>query len=437
MAAEWPTVTVRELQREGILLVEDGNHGEYRPRPNEFVDAGVAFVRAADMDSGRVRFESASRINERAHQRITKGIGAAGDVLLSHKGTVGKVALAPDNSPPFVCSPQTTFWRSLDPNALDRRYLYAFMRSSLFHAQLATRAGETDMAPYVSLTSQRELTVTLPPIGTQRAIAHILGTLDNKIELNRKMNHTLEAMARALFKSWFVDFDPVRAKAEGRDSAFPKTITELFPNAFESSELGDVPKGWNVRPIYNIANVIYGAPFSSAQFNAERVGEPLLRIRDLPDERPGVWTPEAHPKGHKVKPGDIVVGMDGEFRAYLWGGDEAWLNQRLCVFVPQEEVSAAFVRNSIIGPLADVEATETGTTVIHLGKSDIDRFLVIVPPPPVLMLFNQVCQSWYDRIVAGKRESRTLASLRDTILPKLISGELRVKEAEREVEAVA
>src|SRR5436189_5836749 len=127
MANVWPTMTVEQLQQRRILLVEDGNHGEYRPRPDEFVSAGVAFIRAADMDSGRVLFESASRINERARQRITKGIGAPGDVLLSLKGTVGKVALVPEQAAQaFVCSPQTTFWRSLDSDRLDRRYLYAF-----------------------------------------------------------------------------------------------------------------------------------------------------------------------------------------------------------------------------------------------------------------------------------------------------------------------
>ncbi|MEK6814035.1 MAG: restriction endonuclease subunit S, partial [Nitrospirota bacterium] len=210
MAGEWHTATVLELQREGVLLVEDGNHGEYRPRPNEFTDTGVAFIRAADMNAGRVLFESAARINETARRRITKGIGECGDVLLSHKGTVGKVAIVAEDALPFVCSPQTTFWRTLNQDRLDRKYLYAFLRSPGFHAQLATRAGETDMAPYVSLTSQRGLSVTLPPITEQRAIAHILGTLDAKIELNRRMNETLEAMARALFKSWFVDFDPVR-----------------------------------------------------------------------------------------------------------------------------------------------------------------------------------------------------------------------------------
>lgn len=168
--------------------------------------------------------ESARMSLARSLERITKGIGAPGDVLLSHKGTVGKVALVPDEAPAFVCSPQTTFWRTRNENRLDRKYLYAFLRSPGFHAQLATRAGETDMAPYVSLTSQRGLTVVLPPIDEQRAIAHIIGTLDEKIELNRCMNETLEAMARALFKSWFVDFNPVHEKIEGHNPGLPKPI---------------------------------------------------------------------------------------------------------------------------------------------------------------------------------------------------------------------
>jgi type I restriction enzyme S subunit len=399
MAAEWRRATVAELQAEGVLLVEDGNHGEYRPRPDEFVDVGIAFIRAADMDAGRVLFESASKINELARQRITKGIGRRGDVLLSHKGTVGKVAFVADNAPPFVCSPQTTFWRTLDLEVLDRRYLYAYLRSPEFHAQLATRAGETDMAPYVSLTSQRGLSIALPPIDSQRAISRILVTLDDKIELNRQMNEALEAIVKGTFKSWFM----------------------------AATEAG-ISKGWREESIYVAAEVIYGAPFSSAKFNTEGIGRPLVRIRDLADESPGVFTLEEHPKGYLLKPGDIVVGMDGEFRAHLWGGEESWLNQRVCVFAPKPGFSAPFVLNSIVALLAEVEATETATTVIHLGKNDIDRFKIVLPDTKVLKEFNRLAQPLFDRIVLNKQESRTLAALRDALLPKLLSGEINISE---------
>ena len=135
--------------------MEDGNHGEYRPRPNEFGEGVTSFIRATDMDEGRVLFETASRINDLALARIRKGIGRGGDVLFSHKGTVGKLALVPLDAPPFVCSPQTTFWRTMNNKLLDRRFLYYFMCSRDFKNQWHARKGETDMADYVSLTAQR------------------------------------------------------------------------------------------------------------------------------------------------------------------------------------------------------------------------------------------------------------------------------------------
>jgi len=252
------------------------------------------------------------------------------------------------------------------------------------------------------------------------------------------MNATLEAMARALFQSWFVDFDPVRAKQEGRKpTGMVHATAALFPDSFRESELGPIPHGWRVVSIYEIANVIYGAPFASSLFNTEGNGKPLVRIRDLPFESPDVFTTETHPKGYLLKPGDIAVGMDGEFRAYLWAGVEAWLNQRCCVFTPKPGFCASFVRNSIIAPLAEVEATETATTVIHLGKNDIDRFTVVLPDPPVAEAFGLQSQPWYNQIIANKQQSRTLATLRETLLPKLLSGELRVSDAERAVSAVA
>jgi type I restriction enzyme S subunit len=313
---------------------------------------------------------------------------------------------------------------------LDTRFLKYVIGSQAFVEHvLAVQTGTA--VPHISKDQIESFEFRLPPLPAQRTIAHILGTLDNKIELNRRMNETLEAMARALFKSWFVDFDPVRAKAEGRDPDLPKALSDLFPDSFEDSEMGEIPAGWGVKSIYDVLDVVYGAPFSSSQFNSTGSGRPLVRIRDLPNESPGVCTPEVHTGGYTVRPGDIVVGMDGEFRAYLWGGAEACLNQRVCVFAPKSGYSAAFVRNSIIGPLAQVEATETATTVIHLGKSDIDRFAALVPTQPVLTAFNRSCQPWYDRIVANKQQSRTLATLRDTLLPKLVSGQLHVKDAER------
>lgn len=204
----------------------------------------------------------------------------------------------------------------------------------------------------------------------------------------------------------------------------------LFPDGFDESALGLVPSGWGTQSIYDISTVIYGAPFSSKRFNTELVGSPLIRIRDLKDEKPGIFTDEVHPKGYMTQPGDIIVGMDGEFRAYVWAGGPAWLNQRVCVFRPLPGFSHAFVLFSIRPLLAAVEASETATTVIHLGKNDIDRFRVVRPTNKVLNAFNDVVTPLYRQIVEGKQMAANLATLRDTLLPRLISGRLRLPETE-------
>ncbi|MDD2933281.1 MAG: restriction endonuclease subunit S [Methylotenera sp.] len=284
----------------------------------------------------------------------------------------------------------------------------------------------------------QELEILLPPRKEQDSIIELIKAVDDRIILLRETSATLEAIAQAMFKSWFVDFDPVHAKQQGRaPEGMDEATATLFPDGFEESELGLVPKGWKVDSVYNVSTVIYGAPFASSKFNTDVLGKPLIRIRDLKDEAPGTYTDEVHPKGYLVQPGDIVVGMDGEFRAYLWGGQPAWLNQRVCVFAPKLGVSSAFVRLSITPLLAAVEASETATTVIHLGKNDIDRFRVRIPDAKVLEEFGNLVNPLYEKIVESKLMAATLSSLRDTLLPRLISGQLRLPEAETVLEEAA
>jgi len=407
MAGEWPEQWTRACLGE----VADVNWGDTSVTKASYSETGFRAYSASGPD-GFLPYADFERTG----------------VVLSAIGVdCGKTWLAKGK---WSCIKNTLRFWATSPD-VDTAFLYWLTRDP------AVWPKRGSAQPFISQGDARALEVAYPPLPKQRAIAHILGTLDDKIELNRRMSETLEAMARALFKSWFVDFDPVRAKAEGRDPGLPKPLADLFPARLVDSELGEIPEGWEVGSVYEIADVIYGAPFSSAQFNTGGIGEPLIRIRDLPTESPSVWTPEKHPKGYKVRPGDVVVGMDGEFRAYLWGGAEGWLNQRTCVFKPKSGVSAAFVRNAIMQPLSDVESTETATTVIHLGKADIDRFKLVMPSPALRKHFDGICQPWYDRIVAAKQETRTLAAVRDTLLPKLISGELRVKDAERFIACIS
>ncbi len=214
---------VRNLEADGVLRVEDGNHGEYRPRPNEFVSDGIPFIRAADMSSGIVNFAAAGKINSVARERIRKGIGAPGDVILSHKGTVGRIAVAPVDSPDFVCSPQTTFWRSLNPSVLDQRFLRFLMQSPDFTRQLDVLKGQTDMAPYVSLSDQRSIELEFPEIGQQKAIAEVLGALDDKLAANELVRARADDLAHHVW---------IRSKTNGPSTPLSELASFVNGRAF-------------------------------------------------------------------------------------------------------------------------------------------------------------------------------------------------------------
>lgn len=196
----------------------------------------------------------------------------------------------------------------------------------------------------------------------QHQIAIILSALDSKIENNNKINGNLEAQAQALFKSWFVDFTPFKDQP------------------FVDSELGSIPQGWKVGKINEFVDVIYGAPYKSKLFNTQKEGLPLIRIRDLKTCSPQFYTKELLPNTELVNYGDVVAGMDAEFTPHIWLGETGLLNQRVCKFKPHTGISPLYSMFMIKPKLEFAQNYKVGTTVSHLGKSDIDKFIVIVPP---------------------------------------------------------
>jgi len=438
MTSNWRTYIVSELEKAGLLRVEDGNHGEYRPRQDEFAETGTPFLRAAHMDKGRILFESASRINETALSRIRKGIGCPGDTLLSSKGTVGKVALAPLDCESFVCSPQVSFWRSLNNNFLDYRFLYYYIQSSEFWFQVAVRSGETDMAPYISLTNQRQFKITIPELEEQKAIAHLLGTLDDKIELNQQMNRTLEAIAQAIFKFWFVEFDPVRAKMEGRQpEGMDAATADLFPDSFEYSPLGKIPKGWGVGTLDEEFKITMGQSPPSSTYNEIGDGIPFYQgRRDFGFRYPTVRV-YCHAPTRFANAGDILVSV----RAPV--GDINMANQKCCIgrgvaAVRHATGSRSYTYYSMLGSNSDFARYEAeGTVFGSINKKDFNFLSCTVPPPELVLKCEALLYSLDQRIENQEQESNTLASIRDTLLPKLLSGKIRIKEPEKLVETVA
>ena len=264
---------------------------------------------------------------------------------------------------------------------------------------------------HISLKTMRDYCFELPNLTDQRRIASILSSLDRKIELNNKINAELEEMAQAIFKNWFVDFEPFK---DGK---------------FVESELGMIPEGWKVGSPYEYVKVVYGAPYKSAKFNDNGEGFPLIRIRDLKDCNPQFYTSEILPQTEYINMGDIVAGMDAEFVPHIWKGKTGLLNQRVCKLMPQQtSISNLFVLYLMKPELEFVQSYKTGTTVSHLGKADIDKFVVVLPPLEVIEECSKILDSILQKMKNNSAETRTLSLLRDTLLPRLMSGELEVPE---------
>ena len=279
--------------------------------------------------------------------------------------------------------------------------------------------------------------IPVPPLAEQRAIADILGTLDDKIELNRQMNEALEAMARALFKSWFVDFDPVRAKAESRDPGLPKPLADLFPDSFEDSELGEIPKGWEVGSVDDEFDLTMGQSPPGETYNETGAGLPFYQgCTDFgfrfPTRRVYCTAPT-----RLGKAGDTLVSVRAPVGDINMATEDCAIGRGVAAVrhkTRSRSYSYQFMQ-SIEEVFARFEAE--GTVFGSIGKKDFHAIKCVNPPRELVLAFEARVSPLDDRVDVDERESRCLTALRDTLLPKLISGELRVKDAETFVERAA
>lgn len=272
----------------------------------------------------------------------------------------------------------------------------------------------------------------------QRAIAHILGTLDDKIELNRRISETLEAMARALFKSWFVDFDPVRAKAEGRDPGLPQSLTDLFPDSFEESEMGEIPSGWRVQSLADLAHFTNGLALQ----RFPPVGEqalPVIKIAQLrAGHTRGAQSASADlPASYVVVDGDVLFSWSGSLECVLWGGGRGALNQHLFKVSPKGSPTWLYYF-WIHEHLAEFRriAASKATTMGHIQRHHLTSAQVVIPTSALIEAATAHLGPLVGAIPKLLVQSRTLGALRDELLPRLVSGSLRVAQAETFVKAI-
>lgn len=438
-----------DLEAKHILAINDG----YRAKNNELSSTGLPFARAGNINDG-FNFADADRFPEENLHGVGAKISQPGDVLFTSKGTVGRFAYVRQDTPRFVYSPQLCFWRVLDHSIVNSRFLYYWMHHQEFTLQANGVKGQTDMADYVSLRDQRSMMITLPPLRRQDAIAHILGTLDDKIELNRKMNETLEAMARALFKSWFIDFDPVRSKADGRmPEGMDGATASLFPGSFAESKLGAIPDGWTAEPLEAHFEALKGLSYKGSGLADS--GMPLHNLNSVFEgggyKYIGIkFYNDGFRERHKLVPGDVIVTNTEQGFDYLLIGYPAIVPKRFGTeglyshhIFRVRSLPTSHLTNTMVylwlrydSRLRDeVTGYTNGTTVNMLSVDGLKRPLIPVPPKPIVDKFEAAAEPLLQFIEANVEASDALAATRDALLPKLISGELRIQDAERFVEA--
>jgi type I restriction enzyme S subunit len=437
MADEWPTVLIEDIA-EKIAMGPFGSN----IKVETFVETGVPVISGAHLRGVRLEDSDFNFVTDEHAERMKNSNVFRGDVIFTHAGNIGQVAYIPPNSQyeRYVIS-QRQFYLRCDLSKAVPAFISYFFHSNEGQHKLLANASQTGVPSIARPSSYlKTIELSLPPLAEQRAIAHILGTLDDKIELNRKQNETLEAMARALFKDWFVDFGPVRAKMEGRDPYLPADLWQLFPDRLEDE---GKPKGWDEVAAETVADIGIGKtpPRKEHQWFSEG-GKDVrwVSIRDMGDS--GVFlqntseylTKEAIEKFNvRVVPDNTVILSfkltmgrvaitDGEMAtneaiAHLKIGKQSRIST---------EYLYCYLREFDYGRLGSTSSIATA-----VNSKSIKAMPVLVPTNDLADLFARRVASIFAHIKHLQSETSTLAQLRDTLLPKLISGKLRIQDAER------
>jgi type I restriction enzyme S subunit len=435
---------IADLIVDGALSVNDG----YRAKNSELGPSGFPFARAQNINNG-FHFEGADRFPLDALDRVGNKISEPGDVVFTSKGTVGRFALVREDTPRFVYAPQLCFWRSHDHSRIDPRWLYYWMHSREFYVQYKGVSGQTDMAEYVSLGDQRRMHITLPPLDDQRAIAAVLGSLDDKIEVNRRTARVLEGIARTIFRSWFVDFDPVRGKqaasAPAQPAALPDDLAALFPTRLTTSPLGEIPEGWEVGTLGEIVEAVGGGTPSTAKSeywdggthafctpkDMSGLSAPVL----LRTERRVTDAGLAKINSGLLPSGTLVMSSRAPIGYLAITEIPVAVNQGIIAIPCTRGWPASFVLRWCEAHMDQIEANANGSTFQEISKTNFRPIAAVLPDPAVVGAFDRLAAPLHRRVVSCERQSATLSALRDTLLPKLISGELPVPAAEAVVAA--
>jgi type I restriction enzyme S subunit len=441
----WKVCSVDELIHDSVLdPIQDGNHGESHPTSDDYVASGVLFLMSNYIRNGHVRMNNCKYLPLELARSLRVGHAKRGDVLLTHKGNdLGRTAILTDIDW-AVLTPQVTYYRVRDRNRLDPHFLKLVFESPTFQHQFK-RDADQSTRPFVSITNQRRLFLPIPPVNEQRAIVYLLGSLDDKIELNRQNNETLEAIARAIFKSWFIDFDPVRARMEGHQPVGMDSETAaLFPNSLADLDLGDIPKGWRVGSFDETIELIGGGTPKTTILEYWGGNIPWFSVVDAPDTS-NVFVIDTEKKitqkgleessARLLAKGTTIISARGTVGKCALVGVPMAMNQSCYGIRGKHDRGDYFTYFSLRNLVSDLQRSTHGSVFDTVTRDTFKAVQALIMPTELTRAFDKQVSSFLDRVLTNLRESRILATIRDTLLPKLLSGEIRVNNAERFIEA--
>ena len=405
----------------------------------DYVDQGVPVIRGQNVGARWVDGDFAYVSPEKARS-LSANTARPGDIVFTQRGTLGQVALVPNDPFETYLVSQSQMKLTVDPKKANSLFLYYLFSSPVQQEYIRQNSIQVGV-PHTNLGILRDTPVCIPKeVDAQKAIARYLGSLDDKIELNRRMNETLEAMARAIFQSWFVDFDPVRAKASGESAdsicqrlGLTPELLGLFPDSFEDSKLGEIPKGWTVRGLDGVANYLNGLASQKYPAVEGASSMPVIKIAQLraahtlSADRVNTEVPAAY----VVKDGDVLFSWSGSLEVEIWCGGKGALNQHLFK-VTSDEFPKWFYfiwTRHHLNTFRGIAANKA-TTMGHIQRKHLTEAKVVCPTTRLIEEMTGRFSPLIEKMINCRLESAQLGNTRDFLLPQLLSGELSVSDVE-------
>ena len=428
MSSDWSKVYLQDVANEITV-------GFVGSMTKEYQAEGIPFLRSLNVNRFRINNNDLRYVSKEFHKKISKSRLTPGDVVIVRTGKPGTAAVIPDDLSEANCSDLVIVRCG---EKIDNKFLCYFLNSSAIAHINAHLVGAVQQ--HFNVSSARTLEINLPPLKEQKAIAHILGTLDEKIELNKKNNKTLEEISKALFKSWFINFDPLRAKAEGRSTGLPDEISNLFPDSFEDSELGFIPEGWEISKLGDLVFPCGESIKSSKEINTQ----PYVPIDCITSKS---LTLKEYKTGSEAKSslirfrkGDILFGAMRPYFHKVCIAPFDGITRSTCIPLRQIEASFHAFSTLIVSNKETIEyATQnsTGSTIPYIKwKDNLENMKIIKPPKPISKCFDNIIVPILEKFCSSIFIQKNLIEIRDALLPKLISGELKIPDAEKMIEEI-